>query len=112
MNILEYLCCYDDRNPNNIWDDDDEDKPKPRDNCACDSCYYGKDQLALEILKLRSVIEVLDDQVWLTYQDEMDAYEDHIKLGMKLIDLGREDLLPDDVKKRIYKMSTKNVEVL
>lgn len=55
--ILESLCHNDPRNPmyEDIWIDyDKEEIPKPRqDNCYCDNCFYGKDKLAMEILRLR-----------------------------------------------------------
>jgi hypothetical protein len=46
------LCYYDAENPNNNWDcyDDEEERPKPRENCHCDNCFYGRDKLARYIL--------------------------------------------------------------
>jgi len=48
--ILSSLCWYDPRNPNYYAADDPELQSKPRDNCACDSCFYGRDQLALLLI--------------------------------------------------------------
>lgn len=58
VNAFEYLCIYDERNPNSEYliMVDDEDKPKPRRDCACDNCFYGRDELALEIIRLQEVI--------------------------------------------------------
>jgi hypothetical protein len=46
------LCYYDAENPNNNLDcyDDEEERPKPRENCHCDNCFYGRDKLARYIL--------------------------------------------------------------
>lgn len=55
--IHENLCIYDPRNPlyaNLYGDHDPADIPAPRNDCACDNCFYGRDRLALEILRLRS----------------------------------------------------------
>jgi hypothetical protein len=48
--ILENLCYNDDRNPITAGIDEDV---KPRNNCFCCNCFYGRDKLALEILKLK-----------------------------------------------------------
>jgi hypothetical protein len=49
--VYENLCSYDSRNPNNVVDEDD---PQPtKEHCYCDNCFYGKDELAKEIIKLR-----------------------------------------------------------
>jgi len=54
--IFENLCIYDERNPNYYQGGFDEDeKRKPRINCNCDNCFYGKDKLALEIIKLKTL---------------------------------------------------------
>jgi hypothetical protein len=34
-------------------DKDPGDIPEPRAGCCCDNCFYGRDALALEILRLR-----------------------------------------------------------
>lgn len=54
--VLGNLCCNDRRNPafDSFWFDDD-DPPAPRDNCSCDNCFYGRDRLALEIIRLREL---------------------------------------------------------
>lgn len=56
--VLENLCYYDRRNPdfNFLFFDDNEDElPIPRDNCYCDNCFRGLDDLAVEILRLRNL---------------------------------------------------------
>lgn len=56
--ILEYLCYYDLRNPNGIIEDMSEEELKEYDygnhaqkNCFCDDCFYGRAELAEELLK-------------------------------------------------------------
>ena len=63
------LCYFDPRNPNgNPLPDDDDDPRQPRElGCACDNCFYGRDKLAMEIIRLRDAIsehaEVVRDTV-------------------------------------------------
>ena len=55
--VLENLCYYDERNPDNslqYFDLEGEEPPEPRKDCACDNCFYGRDKLALEILSLKA----------------------------------------------------------
>lgn len=57
--VYIYLCGYDLRNPDNILDillELDEDFAAPED-CACDNCFYGRTELAKEILRLREMID-------------------------------------------------------
>jgi hypothetical protein len=57
MNITEVyfnLCWYDPRNP--LYVEDSEDPIPPRVNCFCDNCFYGRDALALEIIRLNDFI--------------------------------------------------------
>ena len=42
------LCLYDKRNP--AYNIEDGEKQNP---CYCDNCFYGRNKLALEILKLK-----------------------------------------------------------
>lgn len=57
--IYENLCYNDPRNPHyNLWLYDydlDEAMPEPRKNCSCDNCFYGRDKLAMEILRLMKI---------------------------------------------------------
>lgn len=58
--VHENLCSKDMRNPS--WRDlygheDVVDIPKPRENCTCDNCFYGRDKLALEIIRLQTQME-------------------------------------------------------
>jgi hypothetical protein len=56
MDVLENLCSYDKRNPNNVIDEDEPEEP--RTNCYCDNCFYGRDKLAEEILRLKDIKEI------------------------------------------------------
>ena len=55
--IKEKLCTYDKRNPDYeyLFSDNDNEVPEPRKDCYCDNCFYGRDKLALEILRLRGI---------------------------------------------------------
>ena len=44
--IVVNLCVYDKRNPDSL---DEGKNPK---KCCCDNCFYGRDILAQEILRL------------------------------------------------------------
>jgi hypothetical protein len=55
--ITERLCWYDPRNPNHTTDEeevkDHEEMLKQNGNtCYCDNCFYGRTELANELLKL------------------------------------------------------------
>lgn len=51
--ILENLCYYDSRNPDCTLDEDEIKERKTRKpKCSCDNCFYGRTELAEEILKL------------------------------------------------------------
>ena len=48
--VCENLCTKDPRSPYSfVWDDE---VIIPREDCACDNCFYGRDRLALTILEL------------------------------------------------------------
>lgn len=52
--IVEQLCYHDPRNPDGVGASGEvEGKPK---NCYCDNCFYGKTELAEEILRLRRLL--------------------------------------------------------
>ena len=51
-NVLENLCMYDDRNPNSNGEDNDGP-------CFCDNCFYGRTELAEEILYLIKQLDLL-----------------------------------------------------
>lgn len=62
--ILSRLCSYDPRNPDNIIDPDDPDEPDYRpEKCSCDNCFYGRTELAEEVLKLRARINQLHTSI-------------------------------------------------
>ena len=48
--VKEYLCYYDQRNPNYTDGERKED-------CYCDNCFYRRDELAQEILRLREKLK-------------------------------------------------------
>ena len=52
--VLENLCYYNKRNPNNIITDD-EVKPSP--TCFCDNCFNNRTELAEEILRLNNLMK-------------------------------------------------------
>lgn len=52
--VCEKLCYYDKRNPDNMVLDSGK---KPRVDCYCDNCFYGRDQLALEIIALKELLK-------------------------------------------------------
>ncbi len=47
--VLENLCSYDPKNPDNMVLDSDK-KPRQID-CYCDNCFYGRDKLAMALLE-------------------------------------------------------------
>ena len=51
--VFRYLCVYDVRNPSYLKEDWDDEITPPRTDCSCDNCFYGRDRLAMEILRLR-----------------------------------------------------------
>ena len=54
-NVEKFLCCYDPRNPDNArYPGFSEVK---RDPCYCDNCFYGRTELAEEILRLKGLLE-------------------------------------------------------
>jgi hypothetical protein len=59
--IYGNLCYHDLRNINNYYSDGDDDPedtgPLRQDECYCYNCFYGRDKLAMEIIRLREIIE-------------------------------------------------------
>ena len=55
--VLECLCIYDERNPDYFVLDGFDPTP-PRNNCYCDNCFYGRHELAEEILHLRELLKL------------------------------------------------------
>ncbi len=61
--IYENLCSRDPRNP--IYADlykPEDWCPPPREDCWCDNCCYGKDPLALEIIKLHNLLNQKENE--------------------------------------------------
>ena len=65
MEVFDYLCSYDKRNTCYIEpdkEDYDYDRLPRESNCACDNCFYGRDKLAMAILKNEEVLlKVVDN---------------------------------------------------
>ena len=61
MNVLESLCYHDPRHPDYAdlhMEDDDDSIREPRNVwCFCDNCFYGRDELALEIIRLQLLVK-------------------------------------------------------
>jgi len=56
--VYKKLCVYDKRSPYCLeWSCDFGANQKPRDGCFCDNCSQGRDRLALEILRLKELVE-------------------------------------------------------
>ena len=54
--VLENLCIYDSRSPYYFKEDNPEEISSPRDGCACENCFYGRDRFALEVIRLFDVL--------------------------------------------------------
>lgn len=52
--LYEKLCICDKRHPYHDTEYADE---IPRQGCACDNCFYGRDKLALEIIRLQEMLK-------------------------------------------------------
>lgn len=61
-NPFDFLCVYDKRYTSYSYTDEEE-PPKPRgegrQRCCCDNCFYGRDALAMEILRLQQIVRDL-----------------------------------------------------
>ena len=55
--ILENLCYYDKRNPENVVDDytEEEIKAVKSKGCHCDNCFYGNTVIAEELVKVKGL---------------------------------------------------------
>ncbi len=81
--ILEKLCYYDARNPNGVIDEFDgaeiieshkRQMLKPHAYCSCDNCFYGRDEMAQNMLKSYELLESAANQL----QDfEENGYNNH-----------------------------------
>lgn len=59
--IYTYLCNKDPRSDDYhiheyAFKEWKEPIPEPRKDCFCDNCFYGRDKLALEIIRLNNII--------------------------------------------------------
>lgn len=51
--VAKNLCYYDKRNPEgNFVNDPEYYEGKPVGDCSCDNCFYGRTELAEEIIRL------------------------------------------------------------
>lgn len=55
--IYKNLCYLDTRNPYYVFESYLNDDVTPRIDCECENCLTGKNKLALEILRLRDIVE-------------------------------------------------------
>jgi hypothetical protein len=53
--IKSNLCYYDSRNPLAFYDDRDEGEDE---RCYCDNCFYGRTELAEELIKLINIYQI------------------------------------------------------
>lgn len=53
--IKNNLCYYDNRNALHFYIDEDEEIP---DRCYCDNCFYGRTELAEELIKLINIYQI------------------------------------------------------
>lgn len=61
--VYNALCSYDERSPYYLKPDEWEDKREPRkNNCGCDFCFYGRDEMALKIIELYEENEKLKQE--------------------------------------------------
>ena len=81
--IVECLCSYDERNPYPYYDK--EYAKTPRTDCYCDNCFYRRDKLALELLRLSEGCKMI--------KRELSSYlADYIDYKV-----GDDNVLPDDL---------------
>lgn len=53
--VLSRLCSYDPRDPNNVIDPEEPEYEPEK--CSCDNCFYGRTELALEVIRRWQFIE-------------------------------------------------------
>jgi hypothetical protein len=66
--VYKYLCTKDPRSSTydlyqyafEVWS---EPIPEPRKDCHCDNCFYGKDKLTVEILRLNEIINKIKENI-------------------------------------------------
>jgi len=63
--VFKNLCILDKRNPNHgglyYHFNPEDERSLPRPHCACQNCFFGRNRLALEILRLREEREEQND---------------------------------------------------
>ena len=58
--VLYKLCYYDERHPDY---NSEVSRGSSKETCACDNCFYGRTELALEILRSREYADMLLNKV-------------------------------------------------
>jgi len=57
VDALSSLCAYDSRHPDyELFFGHEDPKPSPSPGCSCDNCFYGRTELANEIMRLRTLM--------------------------------------------------------
>ena len=90
LKILEKLCYYDYRNPDNLLEIPGDNNVKPDNrSCHCDNCFYGRTILAEQILTLKAEFEQykLESIKWsvedFTAQDRYDITEEQAQIALE-----------------------------
>lgn len=61
IDTADHLCWRDPRSSAHVAPEPDEEAAPPREGCACDPCFYGRDGLALKILALEAALRAAAD---------------------------------------------------
>ena len=60
IDIYAKLCTYDERSPYYVDLYECNEQPEARrKDCMCDNCFYGRDELAREVIILREALEAI-----------------------------------------------------
>ena len=51
--VYESLCYYDKRSSGELYGYDDDVTPPRKKDCMCDNCFYKRDRLAMEIIRIQ-----------------------------------------------------------
>lgn len=82
MALLPYsdLCYHDPRNPHytELGLEDERESPRPK-GCACDNCFYGRDRLAVEVIRLHTELEHIANANYRKWDPEMRNPEEFVR---------------------------------
>ena len=79
--LYKKLCFYDPRSP-----DFDPEYPEAKNPCYCDNCFHGITPLALEMLKMQSKVNALDECVRLLgTKDGERFYKSYAFINLKFV---------------------------